>query len=198
MSVAIENEETQPHTLPGPWSKGEWFDHCTYTAPVLSWKSLYRRTTTTMQCIVNALRIFSIHFSQDYSVPDFFSEADDFLTNLEDDLRLDWRWIIMAAKRSGSGWHCDPANTTGWLALVQGTKLWGMYPPSVFHIPGEWGSKANFFQALLIGFINCLMSYLQPWTKMVEKVSLQYYCPWIRCRKRLNRSFNIYTIGNLT
>ncbi|XP_074625809.1 uncharacterized protein LOC141884027 isoform X2 [Acropora palmata] len=73
---------------------------------------------------------------RDYSVPDFFSEADDFLTNLEDDLRLDWRWIIMAAKRSGSGWHCDPANTTGWLALVQGTKLWGMYPPSIFHIPG--------------------------------------------------------------
>lgn len=73
---------------------------------------------------------------RDYSVPDFFSEKDDFLTSLEDDLRLDWRWIIMAAKRSGSGWHCDPANTTGWLALVQGAKLWGMYPPSIFQIPG--------------------------------------------------------------
>ena len=74
---------------------------------------------------------------QDYAVPDFFSESDDFLTGLDEDLRLDWRWIIMAAKRSGSGWHVDPANTTGWLALVQGAKLWGMYPPSVYHIPGE-------------------------------------------------------------
>lgn len=73
---------------------------------------------------------------KDYTVPDFFSESDDFLTGLDDDLRLDWRWIIMAAKRSGSGWHVDPANTTGWLALVQGAKLWGMYPPSVYHIPG--------------------------------------------------------------
>lgn len=72
----------------------------------------------------------------DYTVPDFFSESDDFLTGLDDDLRLDWRWIIMAAKRSGSGWHVDPANTTGWLALIQGAKLWGMYPPSVYHIPG--------------------------------------------------------------
>jgi len=73
---------------------------------------------------------------RDYTVPDFFSESDDFLTGLEDDLRLDWRWIIMAAKRSGSGWHVDPANTTGWLALIQGAKLWGMYPPSVYQIPG--------------------------------------------------------------
>jgi len=56
---------------------------------------------------------------------------------VEDELRLDWRWIIMAAKRSGSGWHVDPANTTGWLALIQGAKLWGMYPPSVYYIPGE-------------------------------------------------------------
>lgn len=80
---------------------------------------------------------FSVFTSQDYTVPDFFSESDDFLTGLDDDLRLDWRWIIMAAKRSGSGWHVDPANTTGWLALVQGAKLWGMYPPSVYHIPGE-------------------------------------------------------------
>ena len=43
----------------------------------------------------------------------------------------------MAAKRSGSGWHVDPANSTGWLALIQGAKLWGMYPPSVYHIPGQ-------------------------------------------------------------
>lgn len=80
---------------------------------------------------------FFIFSMQDYIIPDFFSESDDFLTGVEDELRLDWRWIIMAAKRSGSGWHVDPANTTGWLALVQGAKLWGMYPPSVYHIPGE-------------------------------------------------------------
>lgn len=80
---------------------------------------------------------------EDYTVPDFFSESDDFLMGVEDELRLDWRWIIMAAKRSGSGWHVDPANTTGWLALIQGAKLWGMYPPSVYHIPGV---KNNFYQ----------------------------------------------------
>ncbi|KAJ7331683.1 hypothetical protein OS493_019277 [Desmophyllum pertusum] len=79
----------------------------------------------------------------DYIIPDYFSESDDFMTGVEDDLRLDWRWILMAAKRSGSGWHVDPANTTGWLALVQGAKLWGMYPPSVYHIPGV---KNNYYQ----------------------------------------------------
>ena len=55
----------------------------------------------------------------------------------------------MAAKRSGSGWHVDPANTTGWLALIQGAKLWGMYPPSVFHIPGEF--KVNWLRGVNIG-----------------------------------------------
>ncbi|XP_022784782.1 bifunctional arginine demethylase and lysyl-hydroxylase JMJD6-like [Stylophora pistillata] len=80
---------------------------------------------------------------EDYIIPDFFAESDDFMNNVEEELRLDWRWIIMAAKRSGSGWHVDPANTTGWLALVQGAKLWGMYPPSVYHIPGV---KNNYYQ----------------------------------------------------
>ena len=56
---------------------------------------------------------------------------------LDDDLRLDWRWIIMAPKYSGSGWHVDPANTTGWLALIAGAKLWGLYPPSEYQIPGK-------------------------------------------------------------
>lgn len=98
-----------------------------------------------MSWLPSLLRQFGIftvtircHYWQDYTVPDLFSESDDFLTGLDDDLRLDWRWIIMAAKRSGSGWHVDPANTTGWLALIQGAKLWGMYPPSVYHIPGEF------------------------------------------------------------
>lgn len=80
---------------------------------------------------------------EDYIIPDFFAESDDFMNNVDEELRLDWRWIIMAAKRSGSGWHVDPANTTGWLALVQGAKLWGMYPPSVYHIPGV---KNNYYQ----------------------------------------------------
>ncbi|XP_031568709.1 bifunctional arginine demethylase and lysyl-hydroxylase PSR-like [Actinia tenebrosa] len=81
--------------------------------------------------------------SQDYTVPDFFSEDDDFMTKVDEDLRLDWRWIIMAPKKSGSGWHVDPANTTRWLALVTGAKLWGLYPPSQYHIPGV---KNNYYQ----------------------------------------------------
>ncbi|EDO26853.1 predicted protein [Nematostella vectensis] len=73
---------------------------------------------------------------KDYKVPDYFSEEDDFMTGVPDDLRMDWRWIIMAPRGSGSGWHCDPANTTGWLALATGAKLWGLYPPEQAHIPG--------------------------------------------------------------
>lgn len=60
---------------------------------------------------------------------------------LDDDLRLDWRWIIMAPKYSGSGWHVDPANTTGWLALITGAKLWGFYPPTEYQIPGKIPQK---------------------------------------------------------
>ena len=88
--------------------------------------------------------LYSSLSMQDYIIPDFFAESDDFMNNVDEELRLDWRWIIMAAKRSGSGWHVDPANTTGWLALVQGAKLWGMYPPSVYHIPGKrWGKLSG-------------------------------------------------------
>ncbi|XP_048578218.1 uncharacterized protein LOC5501461 [Nematostella vectensis] len=80
---------------------------------------------------------------KDYKVPDYFSEEDDFMTGVPDDLRMDWRWIIMAPRGSGSGWHCDPANTTGWLALATGAKLWGLYPPEQAHIPGV---KNNYYQ----------------------------------------------------
>ena len=73
---------------------------------------------------------------QDYKLPAYFAEEFDFMNQVEDELRMDWRWIIMAPKRSGSGWHVDPANTTGWLGLVTGAKLWGMYPPTTHHVPG--------------------------------------------------------------
>ena len=117
-----------------------------------------------MSWLPSLLRPFGIltvtircHYWQDYTVPDFFSESDDFLTGLDDDLRLDWRWIIMAAKRSGSGWHVDPANTTGWLALIQGAKLWGMYPPSVYHIPGEFMITGSYIKRALRCFFLLLI-----------------------------------------
>jgi hypothetical protein len=75
------------------------------------------------------------------------------MTEVDEELHLDWRWIIMAPKKSGSGWHVDPANTTGWLALVAGAKLWGLYPPSEYQIAGKLKIFLNYMYMAFLSFI---------------------------------------------
>lgn len=50
------------------------------------------------------------------------------------------QWLIVGPQRSGSTFHKDPNATSAWNAVLQGSKYWIMFPPSV-DIPGVYASK---------------------------------------------------------
>ncbi|KAI6364332.1 hypothetical protein MCOR25_005670 [Pyricularia grisea] len=52
------------------------------------------------------------------------------------------RWLIIGPERSGSTFHKDPNATSAWNAVIQGSKYWIMFPPSV-HVPGVYVSEDN-------------------------------------------------------
>jgi hypothetical protein len=52
------------------------------------------------------------------------------------------RWLIIGPERSGSTFHKDPNATSAWNAVIQGSKYWIMFPPSV-SVPGVYVSKDN-------------------------------------------------------
>ncbi|KAM7224221.1 hypothetical protein V8F06_000002 [Rhypophila decipiens] len=50
------------------------------------------------------------------------------------------RWLIIGPERSGSTFHKDPNATSAWNAVIQGSKYWIMFPPSV-SVPGVYVSE---------------------------------------------------------
>ncbi|KAK9421091.1 hypothetical protein SUNI508_06236 [Seiridium unicorne] len=50
------------------------------------------------------------------------------------------RWLIIGPERSGSTFHKDPNGTGAWNAVIQGSKYWLMFPPSVPQPPGVFVS----------------------------------------------------------
>lgn len=69
----------------------------------------------------------------EYNVPSCFSE-DLFSLAADDDDNTaasvpPFRWILIGPERSGTGLHIDPLFTNAWVALLQGTKFWMLFPP---------------------------------------------------------------------
>ncbi|KAL7748991.1 hypothetical protein RI367_005640 [Sorochytrium milnesiophthora] len=94
---------------------------------------------------------------RDFSVPDVFSS--DLFSVLGATRRPDFRWIIVGPERSGSTHHKDPNSTSAWNAVVRGSKLWIMYPPSVTPpgvFPSEDGSEVNTPLSLVDWWVNWL------------------------------------------
>lgn len=51
------------------------------------------------------------------------------------------RWLIIGPERSGSTFHKDPNATSAWNGVIQGSKYWLMFPPSVPEPPGVFVSE---------------------------------------------------------
>ncbi|KAI0136524.1 hypothetical protein BJ170DRAFT_677395 [Xylariales sp. AK1849] len=51
------------------------------------------------------------------------------------------RWLIVGPERSGSTFHKDPNATSAWNAVIEGSKYWLMFPPSVPQPPGVFVSE---------------------------------------------------------
>ncbi|RBQ87253.1 hypothetical protein VDGD_04287 [Verticillium dahliae] len=62
------------------------------------------------------------------------------LFELLGDERPAHRWLIIGPERSGSTFHKDPNATSAWNAVLQGSKYWIMFPPSV-SVPGVFVSR---------------------------------------------------------
>ena len=64
---------------------------------------------------------------RDYSVAKYFD--DDLFALLDDDVRPDFRWLLIGAAKSGSTFHKDPNNTSAFNAIISGQKKWILLPP---------------------------------------------------------------------
>lgn len=58
----------------------------------------------------------------DYNVAECFT--NDLISNLPEDLRPNYRWLLIGSPGSGSKLHVDPLSTCAWNALVFGRKKW--------------------------------------------------------------------------
>ncbi|KAK8089577.1 hypothetical protein PG997_004538 [Apiospora hydei] len=73
-----------------------------------------------------------------YWPPECFGED---LFHLLGQERPAYRWLIVGPERSGSTFHKDPNATNAWNAVIQGSKYWLMFPPSVATPPGVFVSE---------------------------------------------------------
>ncbi|ORY62143.1 F-box domain-containing protein [Pseudomassariella vexata] len=78
------------------------------------------------------------HEGAAYWPPECFGED---LFELLAEERPAHRWLIVGPESSGSTFHKDPNATSAWNAVIQGSKYWLMFPPSVPQPPGVFVSE---------------------------------------------------------
>lgn len=63
----------------------------------------------------------------DYSVPSCFTP--DLICLLPENLRPNYRWLLVGVPNTGSDLHIDPLHTSAWNTLIVGTKKWVIIAP---------------------------------------------------------------------
>lgn len=66
-----------------------------------------------------------------YPNPPAFAPKDKDMLSVFDSCRPDHTWLITGPARSGSTWHKDPNSTDAWNVVIQGAKIWIMFPSEV-------------------------------------------------------------------
>ncbi|KAI9895049.1 MAG: hypothetical protein M1814_000274 [Vezdaea aestivalis] len=113
----------------------------TFRAEAVDWTLLMYTSYMQNNIDESPLYLFDSHFVRktgitvggpdqtgDYWAPECFG-AD--LFNVLGQDRPDSRWLIVGPTRSGSTFHKDPNATSAWNTVIQGSKYWLMFPPSV-------------------------------------------------------------------
>lgn len=108
------------------------------------------------------LYVFDKRFAQvcpsleaEFSVPEYFNE--DLFQVLGKD-RPDYRWLIIGPTRSGSSFHVDPNGTSAWNAVVEGSKKWILFPPSITP-PGVVQSVDGGHVSTSVSLVEWFMNY---------------------------------------
>eukprot|EP00030_Apusomonadida_sp_AF-17_P008040 a845885_49.p1 GENE.a845885_49~~a845885_49.p1 ORF type:complete len:413 (+),score=118.15 a845885_49:106-1239(+) len=77
--------------------------------------------------------------ASEYMLPPYLSQ--NMFDRVPPRYRPPLEWLLLGPKRSGTFWHTDPYNTSAWNALLEGRKLWALFPRTVYAPPGVYASE---------------------------------------------------------
>lgn len=142
----------------------ERFPNETFRQETVEWPLSFYDAYAQQNCDEKPLYLFDCnskamkYLREEYEKPPYAKED---LFQVFGDCRPDHTWLIVGPARSGSTFHKDPNSTCAWNTVMEGSKLWVMFPPDM-KPPGvltdeeesEVTSPAGLAEWVLSGFYN--------------------------------------------